>query len=215
MSIPHTFEACDAYAMRYDNTPNDSAPGETFRTKWAVTALTWSAALQHGYVSKTFEEATAGDCQIVRHIMYWNALHCGQFPPGINYLVYSAGLLAGPGYIARAVQKIVGAVQDGVIGKATLEAANRYGDHALMDAIWQANASYFASLGKPQFLHGWLKRNDEDIAEAYQMGGVQSTSPNSSGPAPAGGFPDTQTDDDSADALMAAEQKQLDQGSNT
>lgn len=211
MSLPHDFNACDAYAMRYDNTQNDSAPGENFRTKWAVTALTWATALQHGIVSKPFEQATEDDCQIVRHAMYWNALHCGQLPPGIAYLVYSAGLLAGPGYIARAVQKIVGTVQDGVIGRETLIAVNRYGDKALMDAIWAANRDYFASLGKPQFLHGWLKRNDEDIAEAYQMAGEQQKPPTTTGPAPAGGFPDAATDD-SADALMAAEQKQLDQG---
>lgn len=213
--IAHDFFACDAYAMRYDNTPNDSAPGEKFTTKWAVTALTWATALQHGIVSKTFEEATADDCQLVRHVMFWNALHCGQLPPGINYLVYSAGLLAGPGYIARAVQKIVGAVQDGVIGKDTLIGVNRYGDKLLMNAIWAANAQHFKDVNKPQFLHGWLKRNDEDIAEAYQMASVQGAPPHSDGPAPVGGFPDVPNPDDSADALMSAEQKQLDQGTQT
>lgn len=206
MSLPHDFNACDAYAMRYDDTPDDSAPGEKFTTKWAVTALTWATALQHGIVSKPFEQATAADCQIVRHAMYWNALHCGQLPPGINYLVYSAGLLAGPGYIARAVQKIVGTTQDGVIGRDTLIAVNRYGDKPLMDAIWAANRDYFASLGKPQFLHGWLKRNDEDIAQAYLMASVQDAPPHSSG------IPIPPSDDAETDALNTAEEQRIEQG---
>ena len=204
--IPHDFAACDAYAMRYDNTAADSAPGETFRTKWAVTALTWATALQHGIVSKPFEQATKDDCQLVRHAMYWNALHCGQLPPGIAYLVYSAGLLAGPGYIGRAVQRIVGVAQDGVIGKDTLVAVNRYGDKALMDAIWAANGQYFASLGKPQFLHGWLKRNDEDIAEAYQMAGEPQKPP-----ATAGSIVTPPSDDAETAALNDAEDQRLNQ----
>lgn len=208
MSLPHDFDACDAYAMRYDNTQDDSAPGEKFTTKWAVTALTWATALQHGIVSKPFEQATKDDCQLVRHAMYWNALHCGQLPPGVAYLVYSAGLLAGPGYIGRAVQRIVGVAQDGVIGKDTLVAVNRYGDKALMDAIWAANGAYFASLGKPQFLHGWLKRNDEDIAQAYLMAAVQAAAPRSSNVSVA---PPT-SDDAATAALNDAEEQRIEQG---
>lgn len=212
MSLPHDFNACDAYAMRYDNTQNDSAPGENFRTKWAVTALTWSAALQQGIVNKPFEQATAADCQTIRHAMYWNALHCGQLPPGINYMAYSAGLLAGCGYIARTVQRIVGVSQDGVIGKATLQAVNRYGDKPLMDAIWAANRDYFASLGKLQFLHGWNIRNDQDIAQAYLMAGEQQKPPTTTGPAPAGGFPDAATDGAETAALNDAEEQRIEQG---
>ena len=208
MSIPFTFEACDAYGMRYDNTQADSAPGETFSTKWGVTEESWAAALRMGIVDVPFAQATADLARTIRRADYWNVLHCGSLAPGVAYMVYSAGLLSGTGYIARTVQRIVGASQDGVIGRNTLQLANQFGDKALMDAIWAANAQHFAEIGKPQFLHGWTVRNDEDIAEAYQMAGI-STPPPKSGPAPVGGFPNVPDDDAETDALNDAEAQRI------
>jgi len=55
---------------------------------------------------------------------YWNLLRCGDLPGGIDLLVFDFGVNAGPGTSAAALQKVIGAEQDGSIGPLTLHAVS-------------------------------------------------------------------------------------------
>ena len=49
-------------------------------------------------------------------------------------------------------------IADGVLGPATVTAANAADEAKLMDEFKAQLARYYSSLGKPEFLLGWLRR---------------------------------------------------------
>ena len=63
-------------------------------------------------------------------------------------------------------QRILGVVDDGVVGSKTLAAINNYPDKKeLFDKLWQRRKKHFEAIAnsnpsKKKFLRGWLRRND-------------------------------------------------------
>jgi lysozyme family protein len=144
-----------------DGHANDSAPGEAFATAWGVTQMTWDAAVGDGIVLGTLADATRDQCGAIYQARYWNALRCDMFAPGVGMVLFVDATLAGPGHVARLLQRIVGTVQDGVIGEHTEDAANRLLPRDLIGKLIDADEAYLATLANaPKFLHGWTRREE-------------------------------------------------------
>lgn len=53
---------------------------------------------------------------------FWNVMHCGDLPAGVDALVFDHGFNAGVGPSVRLLQQVVGVDQDGSVGPHTLKA---------------------------------------------------------------------------------------------
>ncbi|TIU89696.1 MAG: hypothetical protein E5W03_03195, partial [Mesorhizobium sp.] len=60
---------------------------------------------------------------VVYRRFYWDALAGALLPDGIDYAVFDFAVNSGPGRAAKYLQAVLGVVQDGRIGPATLAAA--------------------------------------------------------------------------------------------
>lgn len=175
--VAATFETALAFvgALCRDGRFDDSAPGETFVTHYGVTQMTWDFAASHGIVSGSFAAATPEQCAAVMRALYWNAMHCSSFQPGVNLMLFNDSVLSGTGHVASLVARIVGSTvpPTSVIGPDILRRANSFGAKRLIDAIAAGDDAYFAALRTaPLFLHGWERREADAQRLAYQMAGI-------------------------------------------
>jgi lysozyme family protein len=104
-------------------------------------------------------------------VRYWNRVAGDDLPDALALCVFDFAVNAGPGRAAKLLQRIVGAVADGQVGKGTLAAVNAYvvthGVAAAVKAYQDARKTYYRSL--PTFEHfgkGWLARVDRVTKEA-------------------------------------------------
>jgi lysozyme family protein len=67
-----------------------------------------------------------GAARIYR-VKYWDALHCGDFPIELAMVVFDGAVNPGPGWAARALQRVLGVEQDGNVGRDTLLRAKTAG----------------------------------------------------------------------------------------
>lgn len=171
---PHTYEACFGLVMKFDGLRQDAAVGEKFATSYGVTAMTWAEAQRQGIVTYGIEHATLQDCQNILKVMYYNAASCGSLNPGVNLMVFNDAMVCGVGHAVKLLQRVVGAVPDGVVGPTTLRLANSVDVGDLIDDLRQADEEYYASLAKADlFLRGWTRREEFMAQQANLMAGVK------------------------------------------
>jgi lysozyme family protein len=158
-----------------DGHDEDSAPGEAFLTRWGVTRDTWDDAVRAGVVAGQLEDATPATIGNLYLARFWNAMMLDAFPTALGFVLFGDATLTGTGHVASLLQRIVGAADDGVIGKLdTVPKVATYlsvhGQTALVDAIIDADETYLAALvNAPKFLAGWTRREEEEQAIAHDI----------------------------------------------
>jgi len=157
-----------------DGHDQDSAPGETFLTRWGVTQATWDGAVHDGVASGTLEAATQASLGNVFLARYFQAMSLGLFPTAIGFCLFCDATLTGPGHTSLLLQGIVATTEDGVIGPRTLAATAEYlslhGQATLVDAIVDGQLEYLATLANaPQFLRGWTARELAEQIRAHEI----------------------------------------------
>jgi|ERR1700730_14248038 len=100
---------------------------------------------------------------------YAHPLAYDQLRPGVDYAILDYGINSGIGRAPKVLQKIVGVTPDGIMGPATIAAANKYDPVKLINAIYDERIAFLKGLGKPQFMKGWLSRCNRGRALALQL----------------------------------------------
>jgi lysozyme family protein len=155
----------------YSDHPKDSGnwlDGRLVGSQHGVTG----AALAHfrrvprsEITAEVMRQLTLGEAADIAMKDYFNG-------PGLNTLVWCPvtaaaadwGWMSGPATSVRALQQLSGSGADGVIGPQTR--ANyenwirRYGVRACMDTLHARKEAFFRSLNRPEFIDGWLNRNN-------------------------------------------------------
>ncbi|RWD69589.1 glycosyl hydrolase 108 family protein [Mesorhizobium sp.] len=90
---------------------------------------------------------------------YWDAVAGALLPDGIDYAVFDFAVNSGPGRAAKYLQAVLGVVQDGRIGPATLAAAGAKPAGVVIDALCDARLAFLEKLPTwPSFGRGWSAR---------------------------------------------------------
>lgn len=168
---PHDFAACDSIILAFDGFSNDSAPGESFATRYGITQMTWDWAVQQGVVPNIpLDQGDVVQFTNIRKVMFWNSVHGSQLPPGVNLMVYNDSVLTGAGHAVRLLQRCVGVPDDGAIGPYTLSRVAGWRPGDLIDTLAKADTVYLSSLAKaPLYLRGWLRRESVMTVDAHAM----------------------------------------------
>ena len=90
-------------------------------TNWGVTKRTAQA---NGYTGD-MKTMTRQQAYEIYHRAFWVRYQCDQMPPAIAYQFFDAAVNHGFGNASRMLQRAVGVLDDGIIGKYSLEAINR------------------------------------------------------------------------------------------
>lgn len=172
---PSDFPKCLGFVWQFDGQKNDAAPTENFATDYGVTQYTWGTAQQRGMIpsNKPISQATKADCEKILQVMFYQDLGCDKMQAGVDLVVFNDGMGCGVEHAAKLVQRLVHVTEDGVIGPETLSAIEAMGAKRFIDAMHDADETYFAALkNAPIYLKGWDRREDEARTLAYQMAGI-------------------------------------------
>jgi lysozyme family protein len=145
------------------NHPQD--PGG--ETNLGVTKRVWEEYVGHPVDS--LKNLTKEDVAPLYEQKYWRPCYGEVLPWGINYLVFSMGINAGPGRSIKLFQSSLGCVPDGVIGPKTRELISASNSSTLIAKFSEVRREYYRSLNKPMFIKGWLNRVDHEEAQAINM----------------------------------------------
>lgn len=97
---------------------------------------------------------------------YWRAVRADELPPAVRYALFDAAVNSGPAQAVRWLQRALGVRDDGVIGPATMSAANQANPDALRGRILAQRLRFMAELPNwPAFGRGWARRIS-DLMEA-------------------------------------------------
>ena len=101
------------HAGGFVNHPSD--PGGM--TNLGVTKSTWDHFYGDDIDEERMKNITVDDIKPIYRINFWERCRCQDLPSGVDWAVNS-----GPGRAAKALQRAVGAYEDGAVGPQTLMA---------------------------------------------------------------------------------------------
>ena len=103
---------------------------------------------------------------------FWQPMHCGSLPPGLDLCVFDFGVNAGPRPAVRALQRLLDTAADGHIGPKTLAALAHcaHSTRTLVDLYAHARLRFYRRLSTwPRFGRGWTRRVEHVRTDALQM----------------------------------------------
>jgi lysozyme family protein len=136
-------------------------------TNLGVTKRVWEEWVGHPVT--TLKNLTKEEIAPLYELKYWRPCYGEVLPRGLNFIVFSMGVNAGPGRSVKLLQQSIGCVPDGVIGPKTRELICASNSATLINKFSETRREYYRSLRKPMFEKGWLSRCDREEQEALNM----------------------------------------------
>jgi lysozyme family protein len=141
-------------------------------TNLGITFATLSAWRGHPITKADVAALTKAEAGEIYRAKYWNPTRCADLPAGLDLAVFDYGVNSGVGRPARALQKILGVPQDGVIGPVTLAAIKQRDPRELIEALCDERLRFLRSLPTwGVFGRGWTSRVEDVRVRARGMAG--------------------------------------------
>lgn len=101
---------------------------------------------------------------------YWDRLQCDNLQNGVDWCAFDWGVNSGTGRAGKALQKIVGATQDGVIGVKSIRLIEKQDPKYLIEQMYKVRQEFYEGLSDfEHFGRGWTRRNDETKRQALDL----------------------------------------------
>lgn len=101
---------------------------------------------------------------------YWDRIKGDSLPSGLDWACFDWAVNSGSGRPAKAVQRAVGATQDGAIGPQTLGLIMEKDPEEIINYVYGVRQDFYKSLKTFEtFGRGWTRRNKETLHQALEM----------------------------------------------
>jgi lysozyme family protein len=134
----------------YVNHPNDPGGETNF-------GITVAVARENGYTGdmRTIPASVVAD---IYKRKYWDKVRADQMPESVRYALFDYAVNSGVSAAVRALQRVCGVADDGIIGPKTIAAASTYHGH-LGAALCGHRLQFMADLRTwGTFGKGWARR---------------------------------------------------------
>ena len=160
------FEMLLAHEGGFVNHPDD--PGGA--TNLGVTKRTLQNYLGRHVSMDEMRNLTPEDVKPIYRLNYADAVCFDDLPAGLDWAMLDWAVNSGSGRAAMALQKIVGAKQDGAIGPKTLQAVANYEAAETIGKLHDSRQKFYEGLSHfKTFGRGWTRRNKETLKAAIEM----------------------------------------------
>ena len=101
---------------------------------------------------------------------YWDTVRGDDLPAGLDFAVFDFAVNSGPARAVKALQRILGVREDGILSTITLNAVRGRNTGQLIDALTAARLAFVRSLGTfGAFGKGWTRRIEGVQVKAHTM----------------------------------------------
>lgn len=167
LTFDEAFKRLIGHEGKFTNDRNDRgnwttgiiSKGELKGTKFGISAMT--------YPDIDIKNLTLEKAKSIYKRDWWDKINAEDLHPSILFQVWDFAINAGMGTAKRKLQKAVGATEDGIIGKVTIQAIK---ESDLNDILLKFNAErlkYYTSLTTwPIYGKGWTNRVAQQLIYA-------------------------------------------------
>lgn len=128
-------------------------------TNLGCTKAVWEEWCGHPVDEKAMRNLKPTDVAPLYKRKYWDKVKGDELPSGVDYMVFDAAILSGPGRAVKWLQACVGTEPDGAIGPKTLAAVRAADVKELIDDYSKRRLSFLMDLKHwPTFGKGWTRR---------------------------------------------------------
>tara|TARA_R110000772_G_scaffold119132_1_gene225080 strand:- start:131 stop:640 length:510 start_codon:yes stop_codon:yes gene_type:complete len=164
------FDECLKMLLKHEggfvNHPKD--PGGM--TNLGVTKAVYDKWTGKKSTEEDMRALTVEDVSPIYRKNYWDRCYCDALPSGADWSVFDWAVNSGTGRASKALQKIVGATQDGAIGPKTLQLVANQSPEFLVEKMYYQRQSFYEKLNTFEtFGKGWTRRNKETKEKAMEM----------------------------------------------
>jgi len=162
----HSLEMLLEHEGGFVNHPDD--PGGI--TNLGVTKKVYEDWVEREVSEQEMRDLTKEDVALIYKRNYWDRCKCNSLDSGLDFAVFDWAVNSGSGRVAKALQKIVGADQDGAIGPATLGLVSNCSAEDLIEKLYHERQAFYEGLSTfDTFGRGWSRRNKETLEAALDM----------------------------------------------
>ena len=139
-------------------------------TNLGVTKRVYDKWIGRESTEQEMRDLTPDDVAPIYKKNYWNRVKADQLPSGLDWACFDWAVNSGSGRPAKAVQRAVGATQDGAIGNQTLGLIAEKDPKFIIDYVYTVRQAFYESLDDyKHFGRGWSRRNTETLHQAMKM----------------------------------------------
>jgi lysozyme family protein len=168
--VRDNFEHCLKMLLHHEggfvNHPKD--PGGM--TNLGVTKKVYDAWIGRESTEAEMRALTPADVGPIYKKNYWDKVRGDDLPAGVDWAAFDWAVNSGAGRPAKAIQRIVGATQDGAIGPKTLQAVMDVEPEKIVEGVYDIRQKFYESLKTfDTFGRGWTRRNQETLDQAKKL----------------------------------------------
>ena len=150
----------------YVNHPED--PGGA--TNLGVTKRVYEEWVGRTVSLDKMEQLQVSDVAPIYKKNYWDKVRGDDLPSGADWACFDWAVNSGSGRPAKALQRIVGATQDGAIGPKSLALIEKQDPKFMVEQFGKIRQEFYESLSTfKTFGRGWTRRNEETTQKAVSM----------------------------------------------
>mgnify|MGYP000277045731 FL=1 len=162
----HCLEMLLEHEGGFVNHPDD--PGGI--TNLGVTKKVYEGWVDREVTEQEMRDLTKEDVAPIYKSNYWDRCKCNSLESGLDFTIFDWAVNSGPGRAAKALQKSVGATEDGAIGPATLALVSNNGVENLIEDVSRQRQLFYENLKTfDTFGRGWTRRNEETKRASLEM----------------------------------------------
>ena len=168
--MKHNFDKCLKMLLHHEggfvNHPRD--PGGM--TNLGVTRTVYEKWVGRKVSAQEMKDLKTEDVAPLYKQKYWDRCKCDELPSGLDWSVFDWAVNSGTGRSAKALQGIIGAVQDGGIGPKTLKLVEEHTPKQMIEKMHDKRQGFYEGLKTfDTFGKGWTRRNYETREKALEL----------------------------------------------
>lgn len=168
--MKNNFDKCLHMLLEHEGGYVNNVHDKGGMTNLGVTKRVYDKWIGRESTEQEMRDLTPDDVAPIYKKNYWNRVKGDQLPSGLDWACFDWAVNSGSGRPAKAVQRAVGATQDGAIGNQTLGLIAEKDPKFIIDYVYTVRQAFYEGLDDyKHFGRGWSRRNTETLHQAMKM----------------------------------------------
>jgi lysozyme family protein len=164
------FDKCLVMLLEHEGGYVNNVNDRGGMTNLGVTRRVYEDWIDRPVTEQEMRDLTPDDVAPIYKKNYWDRVKGDQLPSGLDWCAFDWAVNSGSGRPAKAIQRAVGATQDGAIGNQTLGLIAEKDPKFIIDYVYTVRQAFYESLDDyKHFGRGWSRRNTETLHQAMEM----------------------------------------------
>jgi lysozyme family protein len=164
------FDKCLVMLLEHEGGYVNNVNDRGGMTNLGVTKRVYDEWIGRESTEQEMRDLTPDDVAPIYKKNYWDRVKGDYLPSGVDWCAFDWAVNSGSGRPAKAIQRAVGATQDGAIGNQTLGLVAEKDPKFIIDYVYTVRQAFYEGLDDyKHFGRGWSRRNTETLHQAMKM----------------------------------------------